>query len=212
MKIKNIYAYESEEPVYDIEVNTKDHTFYLDSSSVNSPRISNCRLINDNELFELGGQVNSFGGSALSLGSHRVCTVNLRRISLECSSWEDYKERLGKRMSDAADILIAHRHLIKDMIAKGTQPFFDLGWLDLDRMFSTIGILGYYEADQDLREKFGDKDYLRDIVDFIDNKARELTIEKHNVFNVEQIPAESQSVKCSKADHWIYDGLDPEWN
>ena len=211
MKIKSIYAYKSDEPVYDIEVNTKDHTFYLDSSDKDSLRISNCRLINNNELFELGGQVNSFGGSALSLGSHRVCTVNMRRISLECSSYEDYKNRLAKRMEDAEKILVAHRSLIKDMIAKGTQPFMDNGWLDLDRMFSTIGILGYYEANEDLKERFGGNDYLEDIVGFIDDVARALTEKYHNVTNVEQIPAEAQAVKAAKTDHWIFDGPDENW-
>ena len=164
-----------------------------------------CRLINDEELFELGGQVNSFGGAGLSLGSHRVVTINMRRISLECDSYEDYKRRLKERMDSAADILIAHRHLIKDMIAKGTQPFMDSGWLDLDRMFSTFGIMGYYEASKDLEKRFGnDIDYLADMIHFIDSYARQLTKERKNIFNVEEIPGESMSVKLANTDRWLF--------
>ena len=62
MKIKKIFAYKSTEPVYDIEVNSKDHTFYL--SEKDNVVAHNCRLINDVDLFNLGGQVNSFGGAS----------------------------------------------------------------------------------------------------------------------------------------------------
>ena len=83
--------YLSEEPVYSIEVDNEEHIYYIGDIVT-----ENCRLINDEELFELGGQVNSFGGTSLSLGSHRVVTINMRRISLECDSYEDYKRRLKR--------------------------------------------------------------------------------------------------------------------
>ena len=171
-----------------------------------------CRLINNSELFDLGGQVNSFGGTALSLGSHRVCTVNLRRISLECDSWEDYKERLVKRMDDASKVLRAHKALLKDLVARGTQPFLSNGWLDLDRMFSTFGLMGYYEANEDLKRRFGGEDYLPEIIQLIEKTARKFTERDDNVYNCEEIPGESMSSRLAKADHWIFDGLDPEWN
>lgn len=200
MKLVNIKVIESTEPVYDIEIDTEDHLYKIGDVTTH-----NCRLINDEELFELGGQVNSFGGTSLSLGSHRVVTINMRRISLECSSYEDYKNRLKERMDSAADILVAHRALIKDMIDRGTQPFMDNGWLDLGRMFSTFGIMGYYEASKDLEKRFGgDVDYLADLIMFIDNYARQLTKEKRNIFNVEEIPGESMSVKLANTDRWLF--------
>lgn len=205
MRIKNAYAYKSEEPVYDIEVNTQDHTFYLDSSDPNSVRISNCRLINDAELMDLGGQVNSFGGTALSLGSHRVVTINLRRISLMCKSWEDYKNILFEKMSNAADILKAHKELIKDLEVRGTQPFITNGWLDLDRMFSTFGIMGYYEVAQDAKKRFGgDFDYIGDLIHTIDIYAKDLAKSKGLIFNVEEIPGETMAVKLANTDRWIF--------
>lgn len=214
LEVKNVDSYESDEPVYDIEVGSEDHIFKIKLPSGHSLRVENCRLINDNDLFALGGQVNSFGGTALSLGSHRVCTVNMRRISLECGSYEDYKERLGKRMEDAAKILRAHKKLLRDLVARGTQPFITNGWIDLDRMFSTIGIIGYCEAIEDFKKKFEDKDfdYLMDLLIFINNKAIELTKNTEDVIiNIEAIPAENAAVRVASSDHWIYDGLDPEW-
>lgn len=163
-----------------------------------------CRLINNAELFELGGQVNSFGGTAISLGSHRVCTINLRRISLECESFNDYLNILDSRMRDTAKILIAHRSLMKDLVDKGTQPFIENGWLDLDKTFSTFGIMGYYEADQDLKKRFGNDTYMEKIIKFINEKSFELTKETGNIFNVEQIPGESMAPRLAKCDRWIY--------
>ena len=205
LEVKSVDSYESDEPVYDIEVGSEDHIFKIRLPSGHSVRVENCRLVNNFELLELGGQVNSFGGGAsLSLGSHRVCTINLRRISLECNSWEDYLSRLEKRMRDASKILIAHKVLIKDLVKRGTQPFIENGWLDLDRMFSTFGIMGYYEAAKDLEERFGENDYLEKIIEFVDKKAKEISQETHNIFNVEQIPGESMSYRLPKADSWIF--------
>ena len=200
MKIKKITIIQTQEPVYDIEVSTKDHTFFL----YGNHRVSNCRLINDFDLFELGGQVNSFGGTALSLGSHRVVTINLRRIALECQDFEDYKRILKDRMSESADILIAHRAMIKDLTDKGVQPFITRGWIDINKMFSTFGIMGYYEASKDLEKRFGKADYLGDIISLINSESFRLTKERNNIFNVEEIPGESMSYKLANTDRWIY--------
>lgn len=163
-----------------------------------------CRLINDFDLFELGGQVNSFGGTALSLGSHRVVTINLRRIALECKDFEDYKRILKERMSQSADILVAHRALLKDLTNKGVQPFITRGWIDIDKTFSTFGIMGYYEASKDLEAKFGKADYLGEIISLINAESFRLTKERNNVFNVEEIPGESMSYKLANSDRWIF--------
>lgn len=166
-----------------------------------------CRLINDVDLFNLGGQVNSFGGASLSLGSHRVCTVNMRRIAIDCPSLDEYKRRLGQKMEEATEVLHAHKELLKDLVKKGTQPFIENGWLDIDRMFSTIGILGYYEGIHDLMKQFGGtyEDLLKDILLFINDKAAELTRSTADVvLNIEGIPAETMAGKLASTDAWLY--------
>ena len=201
MKIKNFEIRESKKPVYDVEINSDDHVYMMGDVRTHNC----CRLINDMELFSMGGQVNSFGGTGLSLGSHRVATINLRRISLECSSFDDYLDRLKDRLDSAADILIAHRALLKDLTQKGVEPFVEMGWLDLDKMFSTFGIMGYYEAVEDLKKRFGgNRDYLEEILVFINNYARELTKERKNIFNIEQIPGESMCARLAEADKLIF--------
>jgi anaerobic ribonucleoside-triphosphate reductase len=199
--IKEVDNY-SEKDVYCFEMKNEDEPYFTLPNGIIT---HNCRLINDADLFKMGGQVNSFGGSAISLGSHRVVTINLRRISLECNSFENYMEILKNRMDSSADILIAHRELMKDMVKKGTQPFSDNGWLPLNKMFSTFGLLGYYEAVKDLENSFGkDKDYLAEILKFINDYAAELTQKRHNIFNIEQIPAETMSAKLANIDRIIF--------
>lgn len=201
MKIKNVLVERTEEYVYDIEVDTTDHTFDL----YDNHRVSNCRLINDAELFELGSQVNSFGGAGLSLGSHRVVTINLRRIALESDSYENFKDRLKVRMEEAADILKAHKELIKDLVDKKTQPFIEMGWIDIDRMFSTFGIMGYYEASEDFKKKYGeDINYIDDIITFMEDNSRRISKEWGIVTNIEEIPGESMSSKLANTDRWIF--------
>lgn len=165
-----------------------------------------CRLINDEDLFEQGAHVNSLGGGgSVSLGSHRVCTINLYRIFLECDSFEDYLERLHGRLESCVDVLKAHKELIKDLTARGLQPFIENGYLDLNRMFSTIGLLGYYEADKHLKEKFGEKDYLAEILKYIDDFAREKTMSGIGlIINEEQIPSESMMTRLAKVDSMLF--------
>ena len=199
MKIIAAKIVENNNDVYDIEVNSENHLFKMGDVVTH-----NCRLISNADLFEFGGQVNSFGGTAISLGSHRVCTVNLRRISLECNSFDDYLKRLDARLEDTAKILKAHRSLLEDLVVKGTQPFIENGWLDLNKTFSTIGVIGYYEADQDLKKRFGDHPYMEDIIKYINKKSFELTRSTGCPFNVEQIPGESMAPRLAKCDRWIY--------
>lgn len=165
-----------------------------------------CRLINDEDLFEQGGHVNSLGGGgSVSLGSHRVCTINLYRIFLETNSWDEYKTKLLERLNSCADILQAHKELIKDLTARGLQPFIENGYLDLNRMFSTVGIAGFYEADKHLKEKYGAHDYLKDILETIENFNHETTLSGRGlILNTEEIPAESMMTRLAKVDNLLF--------
>jgi hypothetical protein len=165
-----------------------------------------CRLVSNSEMFELGGQSNSFGGSGLSLGSHRVVVINFNRIALECSSYSDFLTRLEKRVDDTAKILVAHRSLIQDTVKSGLQPFISNHWLRLDRMFSTIGIIGNTEAKLTLEKRFVhyDGDIMADMLSLLDKKAKEATTATSKPFNIEQIPGETMAVRLCNVDKMIY--------
>lgn len=158
-----------------------------------------CRLINDAELLNLGGQVNSFGGSALSLGSHRVVLVHTNRIALESENKEEFYNKLDLRMEDATKILLSHRHLLEDLQEKGLQMFLDIGWIDMKKMFSTIGLVALTETIKTL----GDSS-IEELLIFINKKVNELATRYKIPMNIEQVPAESMAVRLCDTDKMLF--------
>lgn len=165
----------------------------------------NCRLISDTEMLSLGNQMNSFGGSAISLGSHRVITVNINRIALEATDEENFFEILKERIHDSALILKAHKELLKDTMSWGLQPFMKNGWIRMNRLFSTFGILGIVEARDTLQRKFSIKgDAIEKILKFFNERVNVESAENNIFGNIEQIPGETMAIKLAKADRILF--------
>lgn len=189
--------------VYDIELE-KDHYF-----PANNIITHNCRLINNEELLSMASQVNSLGGGgSVSMGSHRVITINFQRIALECQSYEDYISLLKFRVGEAAKILKAHKMLIMKLAKDGYQPFITNGFINMNRMFSTFGMLGIYEANKTLKQRFpelSDKDIVKDILTTFNNEVSNVSKQYGIVGNIEQIPGESFAVRLANSDKIIFD-------
>ncbi len=164
-----------------------------------------CRLISDSEMLGLASQSNSFGGSTVSLGSHRVVTVNMNRIALEAASVDDYHKILRERITSAGKVLAAHKKLLGILEKDGLQPFLTNKWIQMNRLFSTFGILGVYEADQTLRERFGiDEDAIYSTLSIMNDHVKKVSDELGIIGNIEQIPAESFAVRLAKADSIVF--------
>ena len=168
-----------------------------------------CRLINDAELLDMGSSVNSFGGSTVSMGSHRVVTINFARIAYEANSLEDFYHILDKRICGAAKVLKAHKVLIGKMEEKGLEPFITRGWIRMDRLFSTFGILGVVEAKKILETKFADEitegqDVMNDYLVYLNKRSAEYAKELGLFSNIEQIPGESYAVRLATVDNLIF--------
>lgn len=168
----------------------------------------NCRLINDIEMLDFASQSNSLGGGgSISLGSHRVITINFQRIALECQSFEDYLNILSFRVEEAAKILKAHKLLLLKFTKEGYEPFIANGFINPKRLFSTFGLLGIYEANKTLRQKFNipeDRDITGEILDYFNTKVNEVSKKYGIIGNIEQIPGESFAVRLAEADKAIY--------
>lgn len=178
--------------------------FYSQGSKI----CSCCRLVSNKEMMDnMASQVNSFGSGGAALGSHRVATVNFANIAYSSSSLNGFYKLLDKRIESACKILKAHKVLINILEQKGLQPFITRGWIRRDRLFSTVGILGYYECAKILKAKFeeiGDNDITKDFLVFTDNKVREYGEKYGLVTNIEGIPGESMAVKLRTVDHMIF--------
>lgn len=158
-----------------------------------------CRLLSDTEMFSLGGQVNSFGGSALSLGSHRVSLVHTNRIALSVTNTEDFYKLLDERLEDATKILLSHRHLLESLKNVNLQMFLNIGWLSLNKMFSTIGLIALPETIETLGGSS-----LEELLVFINNKVNEMGKKYKIPMNIEQVPAETMAVRLVEVDKMLF--------
>lgn len=177
-------------------------------SSAGTKICSCCRLINDIEMLDFASQSNSLGGGgSISLGSHRVITINFQRIALECQSFEDYLNILSFRVEEAAKILKAHKLMLLKFTKEGYEPFIANGFINPKRLFSTFGLLGIYEANKTLRQKFDipeDRDITGEILDYFNTRVNDVSKKYGIIGNIEQIPGESFAVRLAEADKAIY--------
>ena len=201
MKVVNVSKRFSEDLVYDIEVNNVSHYFNLGDVTV-----SNCRLLSNLELNSLGAQSNSFGGSAISVGSHRVVLLDTNRFALECEghSAKDFYNLLAKRIEQATKILVSHRRLIQYTQKLGLQMFMDIGWIQLEKMFSTIGLIGIVETIDTFNKGSEDKITAKDMMTFIGDKVNEMSRKYGVPMNIEQVPGESMAPRLAKVDRLLF--------
>ena len=203
-KIKSIKKVEIEDDnVYCFDMNNVDEPYFTLPNGIIT---HNCRLISQTDMFDMGGQVSSLGLSAISLGSHRVATINFNRIALEAKDIDDYFNILSERAESAAKILKAHKELIIDTEKWGFQPFISNGYIKMEKMFSTFGVLGIVEGARNLAKKTGidEKGILEQTLRFLNDKAKDLGTQYKISINIEQIPGETVAVKFHDADALIY--------
>lgn len=188
-----------------------DSNFFVSS---NIGVLSNCcRLLSDTQKLDVF--VNSIGGSALSVGSCRVSTINLVRIAYESKfNKNKYIKILKDRVLLDCKALSSMRHILKRNIEKGLLPNYQEGALELEKQFCTIGGIGMYEV-MDLfglinEDEIGNKYYSDEAVEFATTILDTINEVKDNFecdfsFNLEMIPAENCAGVICTADNLIYE-------
>lgn len=188
-----------------------DSNFFV---SDNVGVLSNCcRLLSDTS--KLNAFINSIGGTALSVGSCRVSTINLVRIAYESKlNKKKYIEILKDRVLLDCKALESMRHILKRNIDKGLLPNYQDGAVELDKQFCTIGGIGMYEVmdmfDLINTDEFGYKSYSDEAVEFATQILNTMNEVKDNFecdfsFNIEMIPAENCAGVICQADNLIYE-------
>lgn len=172
-----------------------------------------CRMLNDTS--KLNAFINSIGGTALSIGSVKVNTINLVRIAYESNHDEkEYLRILKDRTTLCCKTLDVIRHIIVRNIEKGLLPNYCDGGIELDKQYMTVGILGLYEAIEYFgyirTDEFGNKYYTDDgikfgskIFDVINGVKDHFTTEY--TFNVESVPAERAAVILCQKDNLLFE-------
>ena len=188
-----------------------DSNFFV---SDNVGVLSNCcRLLSNTQ--KLDAFINSIGGTALSVGSCRVSTINLVRIAYESKmNKAKYLKLLRERVLLDCKALTSMRHIIKRNIEKGLLPNYRNGAVELDKQFCTIGGIGMYEV-MDLfglinTDELGCKSYSDEAVEFATEILDTINDVKDNfecdfTFNLEMIPAENCAGVICQADNLLFE-------
>ena len=174
-----------------------------------------CRLLSDTS--KLKGFINSIGGTALSIGSVKVNTINLVHIFYELgeeATEKKYLSLLKKRTALCCKVLDRVRHIIQRNIAKGLLPNYCDGGIEMDKQYCTCGILGLYETIEKFgyikTDEFGNKFYTEKGIEFAEKIFNTLNEVKDNFtdeysFNIESVPAEQAAVKLCAKDNILFD-------
>lgn len=188
-----------------------DSNFFI-SGDVNT--LSNCcRLLSDTS--KLNAFINSIGGTALSIGSVKVNTINLMRIALETECDEKkYLALLKKRATLCCKTLDTVRHIIARNVEKGLLPNYQDGAVEMDKQYCTMGILGLYEVIEKFgyteTDEFGYVSYTDEGVAFASkifevlNEVKDGFTDEYS-FNIESVPAERAAIILCQKDNVIYD-------
>lgn len=192
----------------------------------------NCRLqnaISDNTFNFTNGQI------GVMTGSKNVITLDLNRIIQDWSKCEDesleadipsnnalyFKARSNGKGIFLKDYLIrilnrvymyhtAYNSMLHWAKDSGLFKAYDAGFIDLDKQYLTIGINGLNQAAEFLGMKCNNNEDYKEFCGFIFDTIKEqnsLHKTKHEMFNCEQVPAESAAIKLYNRDkkdkYWV---------
>lgn len=201
---------------------SKGSSFFLYLSN-NPTSISSCCRV-QNEILD-----NTFssttGLTGVMTGSCNVITLNLNRI---IQDWyhntckEDITSNLFVWAKENQDSLkdylinildrvykyhIAYKTMLYDMEDKKMFSSSNAGYIYINKLFSTIGVIGYCEAAEFLGYKIDNnkeyKDFLAFIFNIIQEQNKIHSIQDKNrpfIFNLEAIPGENLAVKFYEQD------------
>lgn len=176
-----------------------------DSSTLSSC----CRLRSDkkNEYF------NSFGAGSSKIGSLGVVSINFPRLAMKNKTVEKFKLALKDIIEVCARINNAKRHVVNKRIINGNHPLYSLGYMDLSKQYSTVGVNGFNECVEllggDILTTEG-QELGVDIIKFINIENDKLGKLYNAPHNCEQVPAENMSIKMAEKDKMM--GFQNEYN
>lgn len=157
---------------------------------------------------------NNFGAGSTKIGSLGVVTLNLPRMAFRAirehgnngDSERKLFEILEKTIRVAGMINNAKRHIIKKRINNDRLPLYTLGFMDLNRQYSTVGMNGIHELCEimgyDVLTDEG-LDFIKKILNFSNNINDQMQKEYRAPHNMEQTPSEASAVKLAMKDAFL---------
>ena len=197
---------------------SKGGSFFCYNSDNPTSLASCCRVLNemsDNTFSSTTGM------TGVMTGSCNVITLNLNRIIQDFykeNNLEEFRKNkdipyVGLR-AYIQDILervfkyhIAYKTMLYDMEDKGMLASSNGGYIYIKKLYSTIGVIGYFEAAKFLGINTNNNEEYKKFLSIIFNVIKE-EVKAHNIndkkrpflFNIEAIPGENLGVKLYEWD------------
>lgn len=159
------------------------------------------------------------GMIGLMTGSCNVITLNINRIIQDCDKayglkrnggWKEntsfIKDYLVNILERVYKYHIAYKTMLYELEELGMITYSTSNYLYIKKLYSTIGILGYYEAAKFLGLEDGSKEYIEFQSMLLNTISEQNKLHSvHNkkrpfVFNLECVPGENMAVKFYKWD------------
>lgn len=173
-----------------------------------------CRLKNKIQTKEFNF---TNGNMGVETGSKSVISLNLNRIVQDSLNSNSGVEQLDYLQRDLGEILervykyqTAYNELLWDMYNSGLLPVYKAGFIDLNKQYLTIGLIGTSAAAEYLGIEISDnpeyQEFCQTIFGFI-KEQNTLHKTKKTTWNTEQVPSESAAIKLYDADkkdgYWV---------
>jgi ribonucleoside-triphosphate reductase len=147
-------------------------------------------------------------GAGDSTGSMGVVTINMPRLGYLSKNEDEFFERLGQIMELAKRSLEIKRELVEMNMNNGLLPFTKRYLGNLNRHFSTIGLVGMNEAclnllDCSIVDEEG-KQFAIKTLKFMRERLVEFQEETGHLYNLEATPAEGTSYRLALIDKRKY--------
>lgn len=216
-KIKSIEPVEYKDNIYCIQCDNQDEPYFTLPCGLIT---HNCRVLNeitDNTFSSTTGM------AGIMTGSCNVITLNINRIVQDWyrtlpngyvyGDYQGLKDYIKVILERVYKYHIAFKTMLYDLEDKGMFAASNGGYIYMRKLYSTIGIIGYFEAAKFLgitpnnNEEY--KHFLQAILGVVkeENTAHSIRDKKRPIlFNFEAIPGENLAVKLynwDKKDNYI---------
>jgi ribonucleoside-triphosphate reductase len=187
-----------------------------------------CRLKNKIQTKEFNF---TNGNMGVETGSKSVISLNINRIvqdwarqpaktkeqnndkldsTVNMPGWSGLKEYIGEILERVYKYQTAYNELLWDMYNAGLLPVYKAGFIDLNKQYLTIGLIGTSAAAEFLGIEISDnpeyQKFCQTLFGFI-KEQNTLHKTKKTTWNTEQVPSESAAIKLYDADkkdgYWV---------
>lgn len=168
-----------------------------------SSTLSSCCRLRSEQKSEY---FNSFGAGSSKIGSLGVCSINFPRLAIKYPNVEKFTEELIKMVEVCARINNAKRHIVAKRIKNGNEPLYTLGFMELSKQYSTVGVNGFNECIELLGENIlevAGQDLAIHILDTVNATNMKFQKKYDTPHNCEQVPAENMSIKMAEKDKFL---------